>query len=155
MNVLEEHGLVAVGCQDGTIHVCHFQTGQILKQFTSRLSVLSLSLRSDGLFLAYISSKQLTLIDILSGTEIFNTSCLSDEHSFNCLFYSSKMCIVGMNNGSCDVWNLKIAEKVHSLNICDQLAITTITHNDGMFFFGTDDGSVHSYVFASRQQLSI
>jgi hypothetical protein len=65
------------------------------------------------------------------------------------------MLIVGLTNGSCDVWNLKICEKVYTLNICDNIPITTIAHNHGMFFFGTGDGSVHSYVFASRLQLSI
>jgi WD40 repeat protein len=156
MHVLEEHGLLAVGCQDGSIYLCHFQTGEIIKQLTSSLSpILSLSIRSDGLFLAYLTSTTVTLVDILSGTDVFTKTCLLNNQSFTCLFYSSQMLIVGLSNGSCDVWNLKICEKVHSLNICDNIAITTITHNDGMFFFGTDDGSVHSYVFASRQQLSI
>jgi WD40 repeat protein len=156
MHVVEEHSLLAVGCQDGSIYLCHFQTGQILKQLTSISSpILSLSVRSDGLFLAYLSSRTVTLIDILSGTDVFTSACLSNEQSFYSLFYSSPMLIVGLTSGSCDVWNLKICEKVHSLNICDNLTITTIAHNDGMFFFGTDDGSVHSYVFASRQQLSL
>jgi WD40 repeat protein len=156
MHVLEEHSLLAVGCQDGSIYLCHFQTGQILKQLTSiSLPILSLSLRSDGLFLAYLSSTAATLIDIISGTDVFTNTCLSNEQSFYSLFYSSQMLIVGLTSGSCDVWNLKICEKVLSLNICDNISITTITHNDGMFFFGTDDGSIHSYVFASRQQLSL
>ena len=102
-----------------------------------------------------MSSTAVTLIDIISGTDVFTNLCLSEEQSFNSLFYSSQMLIVGLTSGSCDVWNLKICEKVHSLNICDNIPITAITHNDGMFFFGTDDGSVHSYVFASRQQLSL
>ncbi|CAF1456017.1 unnamed protein product [Rotaria magnacalcarata] len=157
MHALEEHCLLAVGCQDGTINLCNFQTGEILKQLTSPLSlpILSLSLRSDGLFLAYISSKAVTLVDIISSTDVFTNTCVSDEQSFKSLFYSSQMLILGLMNGSCDVWNLKICEKVHTLNINDKISITTIAYNDGMFFFGTDDGSVHSYVFASRQQLSI
>lgn len=154
MFVLEEHGILAVGCQDGSIYLCHFETGQILKQLTSSLSpIISLSIRSDGHFLVYLTSKAVTLVDILSGTDVFTKSSLTNEQSFNSLFYSSQMLIIGLNNGSCDVWNLKICEKVYSLNICDNIPITTITHNDGMFFFGTGDGSVHSYVFASRQQL--
>ncbi len=157
MSILEEHGFLAVGCQDGSINLCNFQTGEILKQLTSSTStsILSLSIRSDGLFLAYLTSTSVTLVDILSSTDVFTKTCLSNDQLFNSLFYSSKMLIIGLNNGSCDVWNLKICEKVHTLNICDNIAITTITHNDGMFFFGTDDGSVHSYVFASRHQLSI
>jgi WD40 repeat protein len=155
MSVLEEHELLAVGCQDGSICLCHFQTGQILKQFTSSSSILSVIIRSDGLFLAYLTSTTITLVDILSGTDVFTKLSSSNESLFYSLFYSSQMLIVGLNNGSCDVWNLKICEKVHSLNICDNTAITTIAHNDGMFFFGTYDGSVHSYVFASRQPLSI
>jgi hypothetical protein len=157
MHVLEEHGILAVGCQDGSISLCHFQTGEILKQLTlsSLLPILSLSIRSDCHFLAYLTTKTVTLVDILSGTDVFTKTCLSNDQSFTSLFYSSQMLIVGLNNGSCDVWNLKICEKVHSLNICDNIPITVITHNDGMFFFGTDDGSVYSYVFASRQQLSI
>ncbi|CAF3631551.1 unnamed protein product, partial [Rotaria sp. Silwood2] len=109
----------------------------------------------DGLFLAYITSRTATLVDIISGTDVFTTTCLSDEHLFNSLFYLSQMLIIGLINGSCDVWNLKICEKVHTLNISDNISITTIAYNDGMFFFGTDDGSVHSYIFASRHQLSI
>ncbi|CAF4582282.1 unnamed protein product [Rotaria sp. Silwood1] len=159
MHVLEEHSLLTVGCQDGSIYICNFQTGQILKQLTSTssssLPILSLSLRSDGLFLAYITSKTVTLIDIISGTDVFTNTCLSDEQLFNSLFYSSQMLIIGLINGSCDVWNLKICEKVHTLNISDNISITAITYNDGMFFFGTNDGSVHSYVFASRHQLPI
>jgi WD40 repeat protein len=157
MYILEDHGFLAVGCRDGSIYLCNFQTGEILKQLTSSSSssILSLSLRSDGLFLAYLTSTNVTLVDILSGTDVFTKTCLSNDQLFNSLFYSSKMLIIGLNNGSCEVWNLKICEKVHTLNICDNIAITTITHNDGMFFFGTDDGSVHSYVFASRHQLSI
>ncbi|CAF4542343.1 unnamed protein product, partial [Rotaria sp. Silwood2] len=158
MHVLEEHCLITVGCQDGSICICNFQTGQILKQLTSTsssLPILSLSLRSDGLFLAYITSRTATLVDIISGTDVFTTTCLSDEHLFNSLFYLSQMLIIGLINGSCDVWNLKICEKVHTLNISDNISITTIAYNDGMFFFGTDDGSVHSYIFASRHQLSI
>jgi WD40 repeat protein len=157
MYILEEHGLLAVGCQDGSINLCNFQTAEILKQLTSPSSspILSLSIRSDGLFLAYLTSTSVTLIDILSGTDVFTKTCLSNDQLFNSLFYSSKMLIVGLNSGTCEVWNLKICEKVHTLNICDNVAITTITHNEGMFFFGTDDGSVHSYVFASRHQISI
>ncbi len=155
MHVLEDHGLLAVGCQDGSIYLCHFQTGEILKQLTTALSpILSLLIRSDGLFLAYLTSKTITLVDILSGTDVFTKTCLVNEQLYNSLFYSSQMLIVGLNNGSCDVWNLKICEKVHTLNICDNISITTITYNDGMFFFGTDDGSIYSYIFASRQQLS-
>ncbi|CAF0792850.1 unnamed protein product [Adineta steineri] len=96
-----------------------------------------------------------TLVDIISGTDVFTNTCLSNEQMFKSLFYSSQMLIVGLTNGSCDLWNLKTGEKVHTLNICDKISITTITHNHGMFFFGTDDGSVHSYVFVSRLQLSI
>ncbi|CAF0775088.1 unnamed protein product [Adineta steineri] len=162
MYVLEEHSLLSVGCQDGSVYLCHFQTGQILKQLTSSsssssssLPILSLSLRSDGLFLAYLSATTVTLVDIISGTDVFTNTCLSNEQMFKSLFYSSQMLIVGLTNGSCDVWNLKTGEKVHTLSICDKISITTITHNHGMFFFGTDDGSVHSYVFASRLQLSI
>ncbi len=158
MHVVEEHSFLAVGCQDGSIYLCHFQTGQILKQITSSsssLPILSLSIRSDGLFLAYLSSTTVTLVDIISGTDVFTNSSLSNEQLFNSLFYSSQMLIVGLTNGSCDVWNLKMCEKVYTLNICDNIPITTIAHNHGMFFFGTGDGSVHSYVFASRLQLSV
>lgn len=155
MYVLEEHGILGVGCQDGSIHLCNFQTGQILKQLTSASSsILSLSIRSDGHFLVYLTSKTVTLVDILSGTDVFTKSCLINDQTYTSLFYSSQMLILGLNNGTCDIWNLRICEKVHTLNICDNIPITTITHNDGMFFFGTNDGSVHSYVFASRQQLS-
>ncbi|CAF1193018.1 unnamed protein product, partial [Rotaria sordida] len=158
MYVLEEHCLLTVGCQDGSIYICNFQTGGILKQLTSTspsLPILSLSLRSDGLFLAYISSRAVTVVDIITGTDVFTKTCLSDEQLFNTLFYSSHMLIIGLINGSCDVWNLRICEKIYTLNISDNISITTITYNDGMFFFGTNDGSVHSYVFASRHQLSI
>ena len=157
MHVLEEHGLLAVGCQDGSIYLCHFQTGQILKQLASStlLPILSLFLRSDGLFLAYLSSKIVTLVDIITGTDVFTNTCLSDRQLFNSLFYSSQMLIIGLTDGSCDVWNLKVCEKVLTLNISDNTTITAITHNAGMFFFGTSEGSIHSYVFASRQQLSI
>ena len=159
MYALEEHSLLAVGCHDGSIYLCYFETGEILKQLASSSSssspILSLSLRSDGLFLAYLSSKAVFLVDTISGTEIFTTACLSNEQAFHSLCYSSSMLIVGLINGSCDVWNLRIGEKVHSLHICDNLAITTITHNEGMFFFGTEDGYVHSYVFASRQPVSL
>ena len=155
MHVLEEHGLLAVGCQDGMIYLCYFQTGEIIKQLTSSpLPILSLAFRSDCLFLAYLTSTTISLVDIISGTDVFTKNYLLTGQSFTSLFYSSQMLIIGLNNGSCDIWNLKTCEKVYSLNICDNIPITTITYNDGMFFFGTDDGSVHSYVFASRQQLS-
>ncbi|UJR30880.1 hypothetical protein I4U23_018392 [Adineta vaga] len=156
MNVLEEHSLLSVGCQDGSVYLCHFQTGQILKQLASLSTpILSVSFRIDGRFLAYLSATTITLVDIISGTDVFTNTCLSNDQLFNCLFYSSQMLIVGLINGSCDVWNLKICEKVYTLNICDNLPITTIAHNHGMFFFGNNDGSVHSYVFASRLQLSV
>ena len=157
MHVLEEHGLLVVGCQDGSIYLCHFQTGQILKQLTiasTGLPILALSLRFDGLFLAYLTATTITLVDILTGTDVFTKPCVGNNRSFNSLFYSSKMLVVGLTNGLCEVWNLKICEKVHTLSICDNIAITTIKHYDGMFFFGTDDGSVHSYVFASRHAIS-
>ncbi|CAF0851553.1 unnamed protein product [Adineta ricciae] len=156
MSVLEEHLLLSVGCGDGTVFLCHFQTGEILKHLPPLASpILSVSFRIDGHFLAYLSAKTVVLVDIISGTEVFTNACLSNDQLFNCLFYSSQMLIVGSTNGSCDVWNLKICEKVHSLNICENLPITTIAHNHGMFFFGVNDGSVHSYVFASRLQLSV
>ncbi|CAF1338065.1 unnamed protein product [Rotaria sordida] len=93
----------------------YFQTGEILKQLTltsSSLPILLLSLRSDGLFLAYISSRTITVVDIIIGTNVFTTTCLSDEQFFNKLFYSSQMLIIGLINGSCDVWNLRICEKI-------------------------------------------
>ena len=155
MHVLENHSLIAVGCQDGSIYLCHLETGDILKQLSSPLPILSLSLRPDGLFLAYLSSNAVTLIDIISGTEIFTTERASKEEAFHSLCYSLNMLVIGLINGSCDVWNVRTGEKVHSLHICDNMPITTITHNEGMFFFGTEDGSVHSYVFASRQPVSI
>lgn len=151
MSVLEQHGLLAVACQDGTINLCDFQVGQLVRQLSSSAPILAVSLRSDGLFLAHLSSKVFTLVDILSGTDVFTTPLPIDDQSYTSLFYSQKMLILGLSNGSCDVWNLKTCERIDQLNICDKSAITQINHNDGMFFFGTDDGSVHSYIF-SRQR---
>lgn len=158
MHALEEHELLVVGCQDGSIYLCHFQSGQILKQLTTSstgLPILSLCLRADALFLAYLTGTTITLVDILTGTDVFTKSCVINNRSFNSLFYSSKILVVGLTNGMCEVWNLKSCEKIHTLCICDNISITAIRYHDGMFFFGTDDGSVHSYVFASRHPLSI
>ncbi|CAF1527040.1 unnamed protein product [Rotaria sordida] len=58
----------------GSIYIYNFQTEEILKQLTltsSSLPILSLSLRSDGLFLAYISSRTVTVVDIITGTDVF------------------------------------------------------------------------------------
>ncbi|CAF1418454.1 unnamed protein product [Rotaria sordida] len=62
-------------------------------------------------FLAYISSRTVTVGDIITGTDVFTTTSLSDEQLFNKLFYSSQMLIIGLINGSCVVWNLRICEK--------------------------------------------
>ncbi|CAF1433567.1 unnamed protein product [Rotaria sordida] len=53
----------------------------------------------------------LTVVGIITGTDVFTKTCLSDEQSFNKLFYSSQMLIIGLINGLCDVWNLRICEK--------------------------------------------
>jgi len=151
MHILEEHGLLAVGCQDGAIHLCHFQTGQILKQLSSAtLPILSLTFRSDCLFLAYLTSTTMTLVDILSGTDVFTQNSPTNGHTFTSFFYASQLLIIGLSNGTCDIWNLKLCEKIHTLPVCDNIPITTITYNDGLFFFGTDDGSVHAYTLVSR-----
>lgn len=152
MHVLEEHGLLAVGCQDGNVYLCHFQTGEILKQISSSTSsILSLTFRSDCRFLAYLTSATVTLVDILSGTDVFSQNSPTNGHTFTSFFYASQLLLVGLSNGTCDVWNLKTCEKIKTLTICDNISISTITYNDGLFFFGTDDGSVHSYTFASRK----
>ncbi|CAF1564415.1 unnamed protein product [Rotaria sordida] len=57
MYVLQERCFLIVDYQDGSKYIYNFQTGEILKQLTltsSSLPILSLSLRSDGPFLAYI-----------------------------------------------------------------------------------------------------
>ncbi|CAF4311524.1 unnamed protein product, partial [Rotaria sordida] len=71
MYVLQERCFLIVDYQDGSKYIYNFQTGEILKQLTLTLSSLpnlSLSLRSDGLFLAYISSRTVTVGDIITGT---------------------------------------------------------------------------------------
>lgn len=155
MHILEEHSLLTVGCQDGTISICNLQTGDIVKKLTSSSPILSLSLHPDGHFLAYLTSKTVTLVDILTGTDVFMKTCSSDNQSFSALFYLSQTLVIGLSDGSCDIWNLKVGEKVHTLKITDDICITTIAYNHGMLFFGTDDGSVHSYTVAKREQSSI
>ncbi|CAF4389706.1 unnamed protein product, partial [Rotaria sordida] len=43
-----------------------------------------------------------TVVGIITGTDVFTKTCLSDEQSFNKLFYSSQMLIIGLINGLCD-----------------------------------------------------
>ncbi|CAF4228844.1 unnamed protein product [Rotaria sordida] len=78
-------------------YVYNFQTGDILKQLTLTSSSLPIL--------------TVTVVDIITGTDVFTTTSLSDEQSFNKLFYSSQRLIIGLINGSCDVWNLRICEK--------------------------------------------
>ena len=155
MDVQEQHELLAVACQDGSIHLCHFRGETSFKRFQSSKPILSVSLRSDGTSLVYLCSEYLTIIDITTDAETFRANSTNPTRSFSSFFYSPKMLLIALTNGSCDVWNLRIREKVLTLNISGTCAINTITYNDGMFFLGSEDGYLYSYVFASRQSASL
>ncbi|CAF1298590.1 unnamed protein product [Didymodactylos carnosus] len=156
LDVLEEHDLLAVGCHDSTILLCDLTTGQILIQWNSssedHSKIMSIQFHNDGLFLAYLCTTKLALIDIMTGTEVFKHS--SSSIKFRSLFYSNNILIIGCKNDSIKLFSMKSSSFLPlSLHICDT-AITTIakhTHNmasgiyDKIYFFGTEDGSIHMY----------
>ncbi|CAF4269583.1 unnamed protein product, partial [Didymodactylos carnosus] len=156
LNVLEVHDLLAVGCHDSTILLCDLTTGQILKQWNSSSEdyskIMSIQFHNDGLFLAYLCTTKLALIDIMTGTEVFEHS--SSSVKFRSLFYSNNILIIGCNDGSIKLFSMKSSSFLPlSLHICDTAITTIAKHNhnmasdiyDKIYFFGTEDGSIHMY----------
>lgn len=151
MNVIEEHHILAVSCQDKSIYICRFETGQIFKQISLDSSFSSLSFRSDGLILACLSSEQLILIDIFTDALIFQNKPLSNEKSFRSIFFANPLLIIGLADGFSDVWNLSTCQLVSSIKINDRTAINDILRNGERVFFATEDGSIFSYIIQSRK----